>query len=253
MWVTTKSIIKEIKQNQDELMKKMEDITFAQNESKVDIQNKIKSLTERIESAEALLLEIKAEQSDRQNILMSQLADINKLLTGINENIFSSSGDCINSINGEIERISNDRTIVMVDKLNTSVEKIIQSTTQSVDQSKKKILCDVGQVMEVEQNLLSMVKSLCSRHENIEKIINEAGNAIGQSVTEENNKLSIEIEHIRKKLDSISTSSEKRNETVVDNIETMNIAMQEVTRNLLSLDEGNRLIIARLLLRDLEV
>ena len=253
MWVTTKSIIKEIKQNQDELMKKMEDITFAQNESKVDIQNKIKSLTERIESAEALLLKIKSEQSDRQNILMSQLADINKLLTGINENIFSSSGDCINSINSEIERISNDRTIVMVDKLNTSVEKIIQSTTQSVDQSKKKVLCDIGQVMEAEQNLLSMVELLCSRHENIEKTINEAGNAIGQSVTEENNKLSIEIEHIRKKLDSISTSSEKRNETVVDNIETMNIAMQEITRNLLSLDEGNRLIIARLLLRDLEV
>ena len=40
---------------------------------------------------------------------------------------------------------------------------------------------------------------------------------------------------------------------VSENIETMNVAMQEIIRNLLALDEGNRLLIAKLLLKDMEI
>lgn len=47
--------------------------------------------------------------------------------------------------------------------------------------------------------------------------------------------------------------TENQDKVVSENIETMNVAMQEIIRNLLALDEGNRLLIAKLLLKDMEI
>lgn len=252
MWVTTKSIVKEIKRNQEELMTKIETMTFAQNESTEEFQNQIKVLMGRIEGIEAELLEIKTEQSNQSKELLAQLTDVRKLLTTISENLVSSYDNCIISVNDEIDRTSRNNAQAIIDKVSDSAKKIILSAEQRIQQSKERVLCDIGKIMKSEQNISSRVELLYSQNERVEKRLNVASESIKFSIVEMNDKTLEEIEKITKELETFLATEEKRGTVVNDNIETMNVAMQEIMRDLLSLDEGNRLIIARLLLRDLE-
>lgn len=252
MWVTTKSIVKEIRHEQEKLMTKIEAITFAQIELKEELQNKIEVLIDRITGIEAELLETKTEDINQQMELLSQLTEIQKQLTSSSENIASSYNNCISSINDEIERNAMNNAQGIINKINTSVERIIQTAEDSIQQSKERLLCDIGKVVESEQSISSRVEVLCSQNESVENNLNTVSKSINHSIVEKSDKISEEIKKIRMEFESFSTAAKKDDMIFTENIETMNAAMQEITRNLLSLDEGNRLIIARLLLKDLE-
>ena len=56
---------------------------------------------------------------------------------------------------------------------------------------------------------------------------------------------------IKNEIVDLSLASEKVNDEIAQNVGLLNSGMQEIIRYLLSLDEGNRLVIAKLLLNDL--
>lgn len=248
MWVTTKSIVKEIKRNQEELLVKIEDITLAQKESQLGIHNQISELKERIGSIEALISEVKTEQDVKFSELLLAISEISEFLQSIRNNLLVSYESNTEKIEEVIDRVSNN----VLDSLCSSVEKLIHITESASAQSEEKILADVSQLFDSEKDIASKVSELSIQNGALEQIIHVATDGIEQSVQERRNELLEEIHQIDCAIAEMSLVSEKRNEAFADNVASMNTAMQEIMRNLLSLDEGNRLIIAKLLLKDME-
>lgn len=110
MWVTTKSIVKEIKRNQEELMVKIEDITLAQNESQLGIQNQINELKEKIGSIEALISEFKTEQEVKFSQLLLAISEIGDFLKSMSDNLVVSYESNTEKIEETINRVSNEKS-----------------------------------------------------------------------------------------------------------------------------------------------
>lgn len=86
--------------------------------------------------------------------------------------------------------------------------------------------------------------------EKIEKIFVEQRDTL-EALKQQNSEIIKLMEGITGKLEQIEKKI--HDTSMSENIKTMNTAMQEIMGSLLSLDEGNRLIIAKLLLRDMEI
>lgn len=252
MWVTTKSIVKEIKRNQEELMVKIEDITLAQNESQLGIQNQINELKEKIGSIEALISEFKTEQEVKFSQLLLAISEIGDFLKSMSDNLVVSYESNTEKIEETINRVSNEKSKEALDSLNSSVKKIISIIESVSAQRKEKMMADVSQILDSEKDIASKVSELSIQSGALEQIIHVAADEIEQRVQEQRNELLEEIHQIDGAIAELSLASEKRNEAFTENATSMNTAMQEIVRNLLSLDEGNRLIIAKFLLKDME-
>lgn len=252
MWVTTKSIVKAIKRNQEELMLKIEDISLAQNESQLGIQNQISELKEKIGSIEALISEFKTEQEVKFSQLLLAISEIGDFLKSMSDNLVVSYESNTEKIEETINRVSNEKSKEALDSLNSSVKKIISIIEIESAQRKEKMMADVSQILDSEKDLASKVSELSIQSGTFEQIIHVATDEIEQRIQEQRNELLEEIHRIDGAIAELSLASEKRNEAFTENATSMNTAMQEIVRNLLSLDEGNRLIIAKFLLEETE-
>lgn len=252
MWVTTKSIVKEIKKNQEELMVKIEDITLAQNETQFGIQNQISELKERIGSIEALISEFKTEQEVKFSKLLLAISEIGDFLKSMCDNLVVSYESNTKKIEETINQVSNEKSKETLDSLNSSVKKIINIIESASAQREEKMMADVSQILDSEKDIVSKVSELSIQSGALEQIIHVAADEIEQRIQEQRNDLLEEVHRINGAIAEASFASEKRNEAFTENATSMNIAMQEIVRNLLSLDEGNRLIIAKFLLKDME-
>lgn len=76
---------------------------------------------------------------------------------------------------------------------------------------------------------------------------------LNRETTNRCNDISDELKDIGCAIKDMAALSENQDRAVSENIETISAAMQEIMRGLLSLDEANRLIIAKLLLKDMEI
>lgn len=76
---------------------------------------------------------------------------------------------------------------------------------------------------------------------------------LNRETTNRCNDISDELKDIGCAIRDMAALSENQDRAVSENIETISAAMQEIMRGLLSLDEANRLIIAKLLLKDMEI
>lgn len=76
---------------------------------------------------------------------------------------------------------------------------------------------------------------------------------LNRETTNRCNDISDELKDIGCAIRDMAALSENQDRALSENIETISAAMQEIMRGLLSLDEANRLIIAKLLLKDMEI
>ena len=84
-------------------------------------------------------------------------------------------------------------------------------------------------------------------------MIEEIGSVKEKSDTDREKFITMLMDTVREEIEQLEKEIASKDAVMSDNIGTMNHAMQEMMRNLLSLDESNRLIIAKLLLKDMEI
>ncbi len=84
-------------------------------------------------------------------------------------------------------------------------------------------------------------------------LIEEIGSVKEKSDTDREKFITMLMDTVREEIEQLEKEIASKDAVMSDNIGTMNHAMQEMMRNLLSLDESNRLIIAKLLLKDMEI
>ncbi len=84
-------------------------------------------------------------------------------------------------------------------------------------------------------------------------LIEEIGSVKEKSDTDRKKYITMLMDTVREEIEQLEKEIASKDAVMSDNIGTMNHAMQEMMRNLLSLDESNRLIIAKLLLKDMEI
>lgn len=210
MWITTKSIVKEIKKNQEDLAEKLEKVAVEQRDNSVALQKQISVLTEKL--------------------------------------------DCLEKLNME-DRVN--KTKAVLDCIQESIDKVCERLKSAVGQSENNLREGLKQIKDCsasdgEKNTALLMDGFTAKFAQVEKLLQDMGNEVGHETRNYCDKVYGELEHISCEIQNIASLAESQETVMSENVETMNIAMQEIMRNLLSLDEGNRLVIAKLLLRDME-
>lgn len=218
MWGTTKSIVKEIKKNQESLIKKIEEISAEQRNSLSDLNNQMIGLSERLEHLEKVGLEelnnqiLSSAHNETDNILKS----VKNLMDDVCENVNSVSEQCESNLREEMEQVKE------------------------------------FSVSDREKQIALLKTDITEKIEQIEKNMHDSSTGVVHETKQCSNEILEKMENINYAIKELSSLSENQNTAISGNVETMNLAMQEILRNLSSLDEGNRLIIAKFLLKDME-
>lgn len=221
MWITTKSIVKEIKKNQEELAVKLDLLATEQKENSSTLRNQLDSISERLEYLEKTCMDERENGRNQLAVLVKGLEELKYFI-----------GEVQDKICGTVETLTDNYEHALLEE--------IQSVKEKSDTDREKCIT-------------ILMDTIREKIEQLEKELSEKSNEIVLETKKSSNDIAGEINSISVIIQSVSSAAASKDAAMSDNIETMNHAMQEMMRNLLSLDEGNRLIIAKLLLKDMEI
>ena len=108
-------------------------------------------------------------------------------------------------------------------------------------------------VNEFESRTQKMETKIISKFMQVETKVQEVSNESVRKTMDSCDAVSEELKNISRVIREVSALTEEQDKTISENIASMSIAMQKILKDLLALDEGNRLIIAKLLLKDMEI
>lgn len=258
MWITTRSIVKEIKKNQEDFAVQLEKIALQQRENAETLQKQIAILAERMDCLEKRNSEDRERDNSNYSELVRLIEDINKLLNDLQRNIVTEFESNTQKVNDQIISSSQNETKVILESIQKSLDKFRENLEDSAGQCENHLKEEIQKVKDYsmiagEKNNLLIIDDLTSKFKQVEKIVCGAGNEVIQETTSKCNDIFDELKGIQYTIKDMTVLSENQDRVVSENIETMSIAMQEIMRSLLSLDEVNRLIIAKLLLKDMEI
>lgn len=258
MWITTKFIVKEIKKNQEDFAAQLEKIAVGQRENTETLQKQIVVLVERMNFLEKLNSEDRERKNSNYSEIVKLIEDINKLLNDLQRNMDTEFESSIQRVNDQIISSSQNETKVILESIQKSLDKVSENLEDSAGQCENHLKNEFQKVKDYsttvgEKNTSLIMDDLTSKFEQVEKIVQDAGDEVVRETTNRCNDISDELKGIRCAIKDMTVLSENQNRVVSENLETMSVAMQEIMRGLLSLDEANRLIIAKLLLKDTEI
>lgn len=258
MWITTKSIVKEIKKNQEDFVVQLEKIVVEQRKEAETLQKQIAVLVERMNCLEKLNSEDRERNNSNYSEFVRLIEDINKLLNDLQRNIVTEFESGTQRVNDQIISFSQNETKVILESIQKSLDRVSENLEDSAGQCENHLKTEIQKVKDYsttvgEKNTSLIMDELTSKFEQVEKIVQGAGNKVVRETTSRCNDISDELKGIRCAIKDMTALSENQDGVVSENIETMSVAMQEIMRGLLALDEANRLIIAKLLLKDMEI
>lgn len=258
MWITTKSIVKEIKKNQEDFAVQLEKIAVEQRGNAETLQKQIAVLVERMDCLEKLNSEDKERNNSNYSELVKLIEDSNKLLNDLQRSTVIGFESGKQRINEQIISSSQNETRVILECIQKSLDKVSENLEDIAGQCENHLKDEIQKVKDYsttvgEKNTSLIMDDFTSKFEQVEKRVQDAGDKIVQKTTNRCNDISDELKGIRCAIKDMTALSENQDRVVSENIETMSVAMQEIIRGLLSLDEANRLIIAKLLIKDMEI
>lgn len=258
MWITTKSIVNEIKKNQESLSEKLDIIVAEQKEYSTTFRNQLESISDRLESLENTYMAESENVGKLHTVLISGLEELKfyigqiqgKICDAVSEQTQTFSSYVTTSVGKEAEKT--------IGQINASMDKVCGTVKAQTDNCERALMAEMESVKKKsdsdrEKCTSGLMDSINEKIEQLERALSEKSNEIVIETKKNDNDVTEEIHSIRDLIQSVSSAATGRDVGMADNIEAMNLAMQEVMRNLLSLDEGNRLIIAKLLLKDMEI
>lgn len=257
MW-TTRTLVKEIRHNRDEISRRL---TAIEEEQKVNFQSFSKLL---------ILLEQKidlinqASLSWQKQIEGNYLETLNKLdslhdfVSHTDKGISAKIDESLQEINKNIVNISeseNKNLLSVIKKTEQDLydnvtfisEKYRSTTHEEITDIIKSMKDSFGRSFDLVEN---SSKQLCLK---TEQQMNGLVTEINTLLDSKNEVLSTNIALTKEEILKVIAQHQENEEVSGDNIAAMNTTLEEVVKNLTALDEGNRLIIAKLLLKDMEV
>lgn len=257
MWITTKSIVKEIKKSQDDLAEKLEKIAIEQKDNLAVLQKQISVLTERLDYLEKLKLEDREKHNSDYSELARTVTEIGKLIKALQGELLANLESDTQKVNDLILSSSQNEIKAILACIQKSIDKVCDRLESIAGQSENSLREEIKQIKDCstadeEKSTALLMESITAKFEQVEKLVQNMGNEVGHETKNYCDEISGGLKHISCAIQEMAALSESQDTVMSENIETMSIAMQEIIRNLLSLDEGNRLVIAKFLLRDME-
>lgn len=229
-----------------------------QKENSSTVQNQLEVISSRIENLEKTGMDESETTRKQFEALINGLEELKQL---------------IGEAKGQICNVVSEQTQKCISNVSTAVEKEAETLLGQISNSTDKVCGTVGTqtdkyayslIEEIEsvkvksdtdrkQCITILMDTISKKIEQLEKEISDKSNNIVVETRKCSDDITREIESLGGTIQSVSSVAASKDAVMSDNIETMNHAMQEILQNLMSLDEGNRLIIAKLLLRDMEI
>ena len=256
MWTTNKFIVTEIKKAQEELKENLNNISNTQKEHIVFINDQIAELNDKINLIEAKKQkEEKLEQNNHIEII-SSLNELRGLMYNLENNICKYINENVQQINQHTLSSSNNEIRVLSKKLQLATEKICGKAEDITEKGESYLQDGIQQLKNnslanTDKIICSTIEKMNSEFEHVEKIIQDNCNDASEIREKNNLTLSAKLQSVTNELHTMALSIESNDALFTENISSMNIAMQGIMKSLLTLDEGNRLVIAKLLLKDL--
>ena len=222
------------------------------------VQNQFEVISSRIENLEKTGMDESETTRKQFEALINGLEELKQL---------------IGEAKGQICNVVSEQTQKCISNVSTAVEKEAETLLGQISNSTDKVCGTVGTqtdkyahslIEEIEsvkvksdtdrkQCITILMDTISKKIEQLEKEISDKSNNIVVETRKCSDDITREIESLGGTIQSVSSVAASKDAVMSDNIETMNHTMQEIMQNLMSLDEGNRLIIAKLLLRDMEI
>lgn len=229
-----------------------------QKENSSAVQNQLEVISGRIDNLEKTGMDESETTRKQFEALINGLEELKQL---------------IGEAKGQICNVVSEQTQKCISNVFTAVEKEAETLWGQISNSTDKVCGTVGTqtdkyahslIEEIEsvkvksdtdrkQCITILMDTISKKIEQLEKEISDKSNNIVVETRKCSDDITREIESLGGTIQSVSSVAASKDAVMSDNIETMNHTMQEIMQNLMSLDEGNRLIIAKLLLRDMEI
>lgn len=229
-----------------------------QKENSSTLQNQIKAISSRIETLEK-------KGMDESKITRKQLETLINGLEELKQLIRETKGQICNVVSEQTQKcIGNVSTAVEKEaeaiwgQISNSTDRVCGTVKTQTDKYEHSLIEEIKRVKEKsdtdrKQCITILMDTISKKIEQLEKEISDKSNNVVIETRKCSDDIAREIESLGNTIQSVSSVAESKDAVISDNIETMNYAMQEIMQNLMSLDEGNRLIIAKLLVRDMEI
>ena len=258
MWITTKSIVKEIKKNQEELAVKLDLLATEQKENSSTLRNQLDLISERLEYLEKTCMDESENGRNQLAVLVKGLEELKYFIGEVQDKICNVVAKQTQTYSSCVSTSVSKGTETLLGQLSISTDTIWGTVETLTDNYEHALLEEIQSVKEKsdtdrEKCITILMDTIREKIEQLEKELSEKSNEIVLETKKSSNDIAGEISSISAIIQSVSSAAASKDAAMSDNIETMNHAMQEMMRNLLSLDEGNRLIIAKLLLKDMEI
>lgn len=258
MWVTTKSIVKEIKKKQEDLAEKLDIFAMEQKESSSTLKQQIEAISSRLESLEKSSRDESENIRNQFEVLIRGLEELKQLIEEAQGQICNMADGHTQAIISKIAAAGEKETDTLLGQINSSADKvcgIVNSRTDKYEHLLKEEIESVKGKSDTDrkQCITTLLDAINEKIEQLEKEVSDKSNDVVLETRKCSTDIARKIETLGGTIQSVSSVAASKDAVMSDNIETMNHAMQEIMQNLMSLDEGNRLIIAKLLLKDMEI
>lgn len=258
MWITTKSIVKEMKKNQEDLAVKLDDLVTEQKENSTIFRNQLESISGRLEDLEKTYMVESENDRSQLAVLVKGLEELKYYIEEVQGKICDVVSEQTQTYSSCVSTSVSEGTEKLLGQINISTDKVCGTVKTQTDNCEHTLMTEMERVKEKSESdrekcITVLMDTIREKVEQLEKELSEKSNEVVIETKKSGNNMAEEINSIGGIIQSVSSAAASRDAAMSDNIEIMNHAMQEMMRNLLSLDEGNRLIIAKLLLKDMEI
>lgn len=265
MYVSTKSIVTEIREGQEALKKQIEEYDTGYHEILSEIDRKLSEANQNI-------LNLQIGFSDIYKVLLERIDGIENQLSVL-QNRISTSEEMVKA--GCQETVSSIKQDIIQEYTQHGelVKQTLRAEAGKLQEEIKKKCSDVDEQLKTTADLIETstrtisdsiieksqgaVNDICDRsNSNISELSSHIESTIESwrnFASAENRELKEEMEAARDAINVFKEDILNEQKIVGTNVEAMNHGIQEILRNLMTLDEANRLIIAKFLLKDLVI
>ena len=216
------------------------------------------SISSRLDILEKDRMEERETFSRQFEVLLKGIEELKQLINDTQGQICNVVEEQTQTFSSNVSASVGKETETLLGQINNSANKVCGTVQTQTDKYGHLLIEEIERAkgqsdIDRKQSITVLMDTIREKIEQLEKEMSEKSNDVILETRKCNADIVKEIESIDGTIQNISSVAASKDAVMLDNIETMNHAMQEIMQELMSLDEGNRLIIAKLLLRDMEI
>ena len=256
MWITRKAILQEISKNHDSLADRLKQHINVQENESASIRDQLNSLEQRLESLEATYQKELDTYRQNHRELKDSLGDVAETIQNLREILLAKIDTSVRELEENTKTISQQETETVAENLRIAADKISECIVRIGEDKEKVLTAHILQTGEttakrLEAIAVSLRGGIAENLANLEALVRASGEEIAQNEKASQAAIFTEVKSAKKEIVEIAKAVDIRDGAVSASFKTMEATLQQILKSLSSLDEGNRLLIAKTLLKDL--